>query len=243
MPNGGSDCCARCEFKRILSEEERPEIWINSYCTIRNEYILNSGYTYCANWHTKSKTPQGPMFSRGLYSEGDPRVPWYNKNEPINDTSGKCLICSKEFQSGYDVKDGNNVKHFCSSKHYLEWWKERFPNERLLWDCTDVDHDWERVFIQFYDEAIEINPKNSHAWFEKGRLSGIMGKYKESINCFENVIDIEPENSMAYNNKGYSLEKLGREQDAIIFYKKALEIDEDNKVARSNLDKITNKLE
>lgn len=69
MPNGGSDCCGTCWHNRSLegkkgSSNFNPDI--PSYCEIRNLYIEDPFYTYCANhpYHGPNRVPIpiGPVF-------------------------------------------------------------------------------------------------------------------------------------------------------------------------------------
>jgi hypothetical protein len=149
MPNGGSDCCATCIFKCKLEKNQRIETWIDTYCTIRNEHIINPGYTYCANWHTRCKVPQGPIFIYGIYSEGDLRIPYHNNNIPITGADGKCFICNIEFQNGIEIKDKGKRKLFCSCKHYVQWWKDLHPDEVLMWDSMTNGSNWQETIMFF----------------------------------------------------------------------------------------------
>jgi len=238
MPNGGSDCCATCIFKRKLDKDERIECWIHTYCIIRNEHIINPGYTYCANWHTRCRVAQGPIFIYGNYSEGDYRLPWHNKNMPVVGADGKCFICNVKFEEGIEIKDEEKTKLFCSCKHYIEWWKDIHPDEVLMWNCINDDSAWQETMIFFYNKAIKINPKNLHALFEKGLLHADLGQFEITLKCFEKIITLEPENSIAWNNKGYALEKLNFLEEAINCYKKALKSNPNNSNARKNLNKL-----
>ncbi len=78
--------------------------------------------------------------------------------------------------------------------------------------------------IEFYDKAIDINPKNAEAWNNKGYALYNLKKYDEAIKCYNNAIEINPEYAVAIYNKGTSLEKFGKYDDAIECYDKALEI-------------------
>ena len=43
-----------------------------------------------------------------------------------------------------------------------------------------------------YDKAIEIDPNNAEAWFNKGFALGGMGRYDEAIAAFDTVKTINP---------------------------------------------------
>ncbi len=86
MPNGGSDCCWNCWFKRDVREQLREEGLDTSGlpakmvgCAIRNLRIRAPFYTYCANHphHNPARVdvPVGPVW----VTEGYPydRVVWH----------------------------------------------------------------------------------------------------------------------------------------------------------------------
>jgi tetratricopeptide (TPR) repeat protein len=241
MPNGGKDCCGTCIFKEYLNKEKIFTKYNEIYCKIRKQIITNPFYTYCANWHTHCQIPQGPIYTYGLYSEGDKRVPWHNNKVPTTGISGKCFGCGIKFDPGYEIDDETDIKCFCSCSHYMKWWKDIHPNEKLLWDCSQINDETEKKCIIFYNDALKYDKNNSHAWFNKGYLLASLERYEETINCFDKVIELEPNNSMAYNNKAHSLEKLGNFNDAIQLYKKALEIDANNNLALKNLQNLEKK--
>ena len=141
MPNGGSDNCRWCAFNRL-----RPEVYIVSgglkasseaYCLIRNVKITNPLWTYCANYHTGTDIPDGPIFSVGI--EDHHRIPWNNKFRPKRWTSGTCSVCGKNFNAeGIEVPvSENEFRQFCGELHYLKWWKENNPDVKLMWDIRD----------------------------------------------------------------------------------------------------------
>jgi len=55
--------------------------------------------------------------------------------------------------------------------------------------------------IKTYDKAIEINPQDSDAWYNKGLCLAHLGKYKESVESLDKAIEIDPHNSQALSLK------------------------------------------
>lgn len=76
----------------------------------------------------------------------------------------------------------------------------------------------------YFDKAIELNPKNAEAHINKGISLARMGKYKDAIIEYDKALEINPYKDKVYYNKGISLSKLGNYKDAIIECDKALEI-------------------
>ena len=60
------------------------------------------------------------------------RIPWYGKNRPqIVKVTGTCSVCNDPFENGIQVDDEKGPARFCCNAHYLEWWKQRHPDEKL----------------------------------------------------------------------------------------------------------------
>src|ERR1043165_6706107 len=78
MPNGGPDNCSTCGFNR-----RNRGVWRNSapdedqlpFCEIRGIPVFNDHWTYCQNWHTRTRAPIGPIYASGMYDEGYRRIP------------------------------------------------------------------------------------------------------------------------------------------------------------------------
>lgn len=86
---------------------------------------------------------------------------------------------------------------------------------------------YEKV-IEYYDtadRALEIDPNNKPAWFNRGVILIHLEKYDSAITSFEKVLDIDPENTDAWEAKGYALNKLEYYEKAIECYKKVNIID------------------
>lgn len=145
MPNGGTDCCGFCIFISLNREKGQfdqeqwdylkknpQEIERLSYCTIRNVTILDPFWIYCVNNLTRNKVPEGPIYRMGLVPYE--RIPWHGNNEPKVFVPGQCFICGKSFERGIEIElDKCEIRQFCSNEHYIDWWKENHPNEKLAY--------------------------------------------------------------------------------------------------------------
>ncbi len=79
--------------------------------------------------------------------------------------------------------------------------------------------------MNYYDEAIKLNPNSTLAWNQKGLALAELGNYSGSISCFEKMIMINSSQSVAYNNMGASFDNLDNHTQALIFYDEAIKLD------------------
>jgi tetratricopeptide (TPR) repeat protein len=88
--------------------------------------------------------------------------------------------------------------------------------------------------INYFDQALKIEPNNTSALDSKGVALGNMREYNESITYFDQVLKIEPNNTDGLNNKAAALIKLGKYDEAQIYINQALKIQPGNLVTLSN---------
>jgi len=140
MPNGGTDSCGTCGFNsRNRGEWQHcigSEIDASEVCEIRGFTIENAVSTYCVNWHTQDRVPDGPVFI-GVHNFV--RVPRFNGRNPVEVLSGTCAVCGAEFQSDTAAEseglqlagfDGSDYR-FCCAKHYMSWWRTKHGSQKL----------------------------------------------------------------------------------------------------------------
>ena len=76
------------------------------------------------------------------------------------------------------------------------------------------------IALDYYDQAIKIDPNYTDAWNNKGNALGDLGKYNEAIECYDRAIEIDPNFARPWNNKGNVLHNLGKDDEAIECYDK-----------------------
>lgn len=143
MPNGGPDNCGTCGFNRRnrgVWRNPTPDTQQAPFCDIRNVTVLIDHWTYCRNWHTRTREPIGPIYASGLYENGYRRIPWHGAVEPEVVRNGVCRECNQRFGEGIALPavEGATL-NFCSNLHYLAWWKRQHPGEeasmsRDIWE-------------------------------------------------------------------------------------------------------------
>lgn len=88
--------------------------------------------------------------------------------------------------------------------------------------------------ITLYDQALEIDPNESSAHYNKGIALRRLEKYEEAITSYDVALDINPEYASAHYNKGIALNELKRYEEALASFNKSLEIDPHDTRAHNN---------
>jgi tetratricopeptide (TPR) repeat protein len=88
--------------------------------------------------------------------------------------------------------------------------------------------------ISEYNKAIEINPRCTEAYFNRGNIYQRWGQFDHAISDYNKAIEIGLMNSEVYNNRGNALQRKGHYDRAVSDYNKAIEIDPKNARAYSN---------
>lgn len=79
--------------------------------------------------------------------------------------------------------------------------------------------------INYYDNALELDPQYVWAYYNRGNAKHALGDHKDAIADYDKAIEINPEHAALYYNRGISKKALGDHQGAILDYSKALELD------------------
>jgi len=88
---------------------------------------------------------------------------------------------------------------------------------------ANLDH-YEEA-LSYFDQALELAPRDVMFLSNKGNCLNILGRYKEALSYFDQALELDPRYVKALNNKGICLNLLGRYEEAIRYYDMALEID------------------
>jgi tetratricopeptide (TPR) repeat protein len=88
--------------------------------------------------------------------------------------------------------------------------------------------------IKCYNKALQINPRDASAYYNKGNALSDLGRNEKAIDCYDRALEINPQHGGAYNNKGTVLSKLGRYEEALECFDKSIEIDPYDAYAYNN---------
>jgi tetratricopeptide (TPR) repeat protein len=89
--------------------------------------------------------------------------------------------------------------------------------------------------IEFYSQAIELNPKYDSAYYDMGNAYYNLKEYDNAITAYQKAIDINLKYADVYNNMGLAYDELKEYDNAIEAYQKAIDINTQDYKAYSNM--------
>ncbi|MCX6145694.1 MAG: tetratricopeptide repeat protein [Candidatus Kapabacteria bacterium] len=99
------------------------------------------------------------------------------------------------------------------------------------------------IVIDYYNKAIELNPRNAGAYDNRGGAKYILGNYQEAVSDYNKAIELNPRNAATYYNRGGAKYDLGNYQEAIYDCNKAIELNPNFSDAKEMLKIAKSKLE
>ena len=78
--------------------------------------------------------------------------------------------------------------------------------------------------LELSNEALELNPQNSMAYYNRGSVKLRTKNYNSAIEDFTKSIEINPNYSVAYNDRGEAYRYLKQYDNAVANYNKAIEL-------------------
>ena len=79
--------------------------------------------------------------------------------------------------------------------------------------------------LDAFDEALQQNPKDAEAWYNKGLALVNLGRHEDALHAYDESLKINPKSAEAWNNKGGVLAILGRCEEALRAYDECLKLD------------------
>lgn len=87
--------------------------------------------------------------------------------------------------------------------------------------------------IDDYNKAIELDPNNPFAFYNRGISYDRKGDFKQAIDSFSKAIEMDPQKADFYHNRGYAYRKIKMYNEAISDYATAVKIGEQNEIEES----------
>ena len=81
--------------------------------------------------------------------------------------------------------------------------------------------------IELFDRVLEINPKNTEAWNNRGVALFQLGKGEEAIKCYDRALQIDPNFLEPLRNKGFVLRTLEKFDSALECYDRLIATEAD----------------
>ena len=67
-----------------------------------------------------------------------------------------------------------------------------------------------------YDKAIELNPNDAGAYYNRGVAYYKQGKYQQALADYDKALELNPQGATIYNDRGVIYYIQGRYQKAIV---------------------------
>jgi serine/threonine protein kinase len=80
--------------------------------------------------------------------------------------------------------------------------------------------------LHAYEDALNIDPLNFHAWNGKGTALYSQGNYTRAYDAFERATEIDAENPVVWVSAGLALNRLKRFPQSLVHFERALSIDQ-----------------
>ena len=88
--------------------------------------------------------------------------------------------------------------------------------------------------VQFYDQAIALNPRHAEAHYKRGNALKNVGQLETAIESYNRAIEFRPGYSQAYCNRGVVQQSLGLVAEALASYDQAIALEPTDAMAHYN---------
>lgn len=96
--------------------------------------------------------------------------------------------------------------------------------EAKKWFNKAWEEDSTSLKIEYYSKAIEVDPKYTNAYNNRGAAYVDLGEYRKAIDDFTKTIKLDPKHASAYDNRGIAYREWGQFQKALDCFNKAIEL-------------------
>ena len=79
--------------------------------------------------------------------------------------------------------------------------------------------------LHAYEEALNLDPLNFHAWNGKGTALYSQGNYKRAYDAYQRATEIDGDNPVVWVSAGLALNRLKRFPQSLVHFERALKID------------------
>jgi len=165
----------------------------------------------------------------------DERIQDYNEAEARLTEALNAIQNPDETQSGVKTAlEEINDKEILRLLEELEF----APNDAdkcasLAYRYSENLRDFENA-LKWYSKAIELNPKFTRAYFNRGVVHCELNENYKAIADYSKAIEFDPSYVKAYNNRGSVYNDLKKYDEAIADYNKAIELDPSYVMAYNN---------
>ena len=147
----------------------------------------------------------------------------------LDEQERQIAALKKQIEDVKSTKDEEKIKSQFeeADKVFLSNQKVQEGDEQFRWN--------NELALACYNEALELNPNNGVAYFNRGCVYMEFNQYSDAISDFTKAMSLHIDSAILYNNLGYALTELGQYERADNYLKKAVELDPEYSQAYNNL--------
>ena len=191
------------------------------------EYIMSDFETPdIAKQRAKQYAERNAQEQAGVY------VNSYTKVENMQVTEDEIITMTNGILSVTDVKTAKDEEKIKTQfeeadKVFLSNQKVQEGNEHYIFDND--------LALACYNEAIELNPNNGSAYFNRASVYISFQQYSDAVNDLTKAMSLHVDSAILYNNLGHALTELGQYDRAEKYLNKAVELNPEYSEAYNNL--------
>ncbi len=167
-----------------------------------------------------------PTYTRALNNKGDLLNSIGQDNIEMIKEAIDCLTKSTELNNDNSSSWNLLGNAYGNAFYYEKSVVAATVNEGENIEVDLIDTSMGRYYAQAqicYENSLKVNPDNSLAWSNHGRLWAEAEKYSKAMTCYDKAIALDPAFVGALNNKAHLLHLLKRDDEAIECIDKAIE--------------------
>ena len=147
----------------------------------------------------------------------------------IDEQEKQITELKKELEKVKTAKDEEKLKTKFeeADKVFLSNQKVQEGNDQFPWDKD--------LAFKLYNEAIELNPNNGAAYFNRASVYISFQQYSDAVNDLTKAMSLHVDSAILYNNLGHALTELGQYDRAEKYLNKAVELNPEYSEAYNNL--------
>ena len=137
------------------------------------------------------------------------------KSEELLKENGRLTKELKTAKGDAKQKSAQAYKRNIDNLNATEWFEKGYELD-ISGNYTDAE--------KAYSKAIELNPRDSVAYYNRGNAYYKLGNYQQAIKDYNRAIELNPQYANAHYNRGTAYSNIGDYQQAIKDYNKAIEL-------------------
>jgi tetratricopeptide (TPR) repeat protein len=214
------------KFKNELHESEDRERKLKE--SIKEiESITNNPIQEAKNQITSLEGAVAELKAKLKSTEQNDKEEISRLGQALKEKEEKLQILDREFASYKQSKDEKPL-----STLLLDDSKRKAEAEK--WFNKGYDEKNTEKKIEYYTQAIELNPDYDSAYNNRGVAYKKLKEYEKAIADYSKAIELKPDYDSAYNNRGLAYNHLKGYSKAVIDLNKAIELKPDNADAYIN---------